>query len=169
MIRTECGPDNKTTRILLKYHIFQNPQQHLWTNTWSGNGITYISVVDNFYMEDFVIKALRTAPRKLHAWLCYADDAFIIQHEYDIEGFTKHINELDSDINFTVKQKTLSRLQFLETLILLNTTEPSKHKCTGQYLNWKSNHHLEHKRSVVRTSLHEPEKVVSDENNKKLK
>ena len=48
-------------------------------------------IVANFYMENFVRKALSTAttPR---LWIRYVDDTFVIQQEEHKEIFLEHIN-----------------------------------------------------------------------------
>ena len=72
-----------------------------------------------------------------------------------IEEFTNHINSLDLNIKFMIEED--GRLPFLDTCVIVNDNGTLRitiyHKPihTDQYLNWDSVHHLEHKRSVVRT------------------
>ena len=60
------------------------------------------------------------------------------------------------------------QLPFLDTLVIANDDGTLKTKIyhkpphTDQYLNWDSNHYLEHKRSVVCTLLCRAETVVSE-------
>ena len=68
----------------------------------------------NLYMEHFEQLALTTAPHPPSLWLRYVDDTYVRIHEYDVEGFTRHINSIDDNIKFTIKPETNSKLPFLD-------------------------------------------------------
>ena len=123
----------------------------------------------NLYMEEFEKKALESARNPPYLWMRYVDDTFVVIHEYYIEEFTNHINSIDPNIKFTIEPEKDGRIPFLDTEILLNddaslsTKVYRKPTHTDQYLNWDSNHHLDHKRSVVRTLIQRAETIPSSE------
>ena len=123
-------------------------------------------IVCNLYMENFEKIALSSAPSPPSMWLRYVDDTIVKIHEYDVDGFTAHINSIDRNMQFTSEPELNNKMPFLDLCIHVKEdwgtkiTINQKPTHTDQYLNFSSNHPLEHKRSVVRT-LHTEQKSLS--------
>ena len=71
--------------------------------------------VVNLAMEDFVEKALDSAPTKPHIWYRYVDGTFTILHEYAIQEFKDHLNFQSQHIKFTIEKEQDCQLAFLDT------------------------------------------------------
>ena len=109
---------------------------------------------------------------------------YTIMKKAHTQEFTKYLNMVDGDIKWTTegKVKTITedadeeiawdRIErasaFLDTLSvispdgLIKTKVFRKETHTDQYLNFMSNHPLEHKRGVVHTLLQRTEAIVSN-------
>ena len=131
-------------------------------------------IIANLYMEVFEEKALATAPHPPKLWIRYVDDTFVIIKSDDIPEFTAHINSLDTNIQFTAEPETDGKLPFLDSCAEsrgeeggIRTVVYRKPTHTDQYLQFTSNHHLSHKRSVVRSLQHRAKTIVIDPDDQK--
>ena len=90
-------------------------------------------IIANIYMESFEQKALSTTTYPPSVWLRYVDDTFVCIHEYNIEGFTNHINSIDENIKFTMEEVD-GKLAFLDTNVILRDDGTLKTTRTTIYL-----------------------------------
>ena len=124
-------------------------------------------IVANLYIEDFEIKAIKTAEYPPRIWKRYVDDTFVVIDSARKKKFLEHINNMDPHIQFTTDNaKADGSIPFLDTIVMLQpdnsllTLVYRKPAHTDLYLQWDSQHHLSAK-LVLSTSLNtEPRQSV---------
>ncbi|XP_060756573.1 uncharacterized protein LOC132867607, partial [Neoarius graeffei] len=123
-------------------------------------------IVANLYMEEVEHIALTTfagvAPSH---WFRYVDDTWVKIKIQEVEAFSKHINAVDSNINFTREDVSGNNLAFLDCDVHIRQDRSlsievyRKPTHTDQYLLFDSHHPLEHKLGVIRTLQHRAQNI----------
>ncbi|XP_053400503.1 uncharacterized protein LOC128557292 [Mercenaria mercenaria] len=138
-------------------------------------GLPVSPIAANLYMEDFEQRAISTAECPPELWFRYVDDMFTKMSINSIDSFTDHINSIDDEFKFTSEPEENDHLPYLDTDIYIKDDGSTKVKIyrkqthTVQYLNFGSNHYIQHKRSVVRTLMYRAENIVSEPEDIKVK
>ena len=86
-----------------------------------------VSVVDaTIVMQHVQERALATCRQKIPLWLSYVDDTLTTVRKEEIDAFHDHLNEKNTDIQFTKEMEENEKLPFLDCLITPNC----KRQCT---------------------------------------
>lgn len=126
-------------------------------------------ILANLYMEFFEETALKSTETVPSLWLRYVDDTFVIwpHGEDTLPGFLKHLNSIQSSIQFTMEKESGGSLSFLDVLVTrdqrqgkFRTTVYRKPTHTERYLHFDSYHPPHVKTGIIRTLVHRS-KVIS--------
>lgn len=129
-------------------------------------------IVCNLYMEHLQQEAIQSAPNPPLWWYRYVDDTHTKLKKHHAEEFTHHLNSIDPDIKFTTEGEENRALAFLDTHTVIQEDGSLKIKIyrkpthTDQYLNFQSNHPIQHKLGVIQTLHHRADSIISDQEDK---
>ena len=168
--RTKLSPD-QITRLLevclnCTYFIYNGNFYQQIHGAAMGSPVS--PIVCNLYMEHLEELAIQTAPHPPIWWYRYVDDTYTKLKKEHADEFTDHLNRIDPDIKFTSEREENRSLPFLDTLSVVQPDGSIKVEIyrkpthTDQYLNFTSNHPLEHKLGVIHTLFHRADTVVTD-------
>jgi len=110
-------------------------------------------------MENTETRALETFVDPPRSWKRYVDDTFVIMKRSKFSEFLTHLNTIESCVQITMEKEKEGCLPFLDLLI---KRSPSGHLLSAvyrkpthsdRYLNFRSEHPIQHKQSVVNTLL----------------
>jgi len=127
------------------------------------------AVVANIFMEDIESRVIKTCFYAPRLWKRYVDDTLVLNERRYLTNFADHINITEPFIKFTMETDTNGSVRFPDVLVKRGTTGQirtsvyRKAAHTGRYLNYGSEHPLQHKRSVVNTLLHRADAIWNDE------
>ena len=107
-------------------------------------------IVTSLFVEDFEQKALSSFHTYLRFWRRYVDDTMVIIDKNLINEFTDHINNQHPVIKFTMEKECDLSLPMWDVLVTRDNIGKLRFKVyrkpthTDHYLNFTSNHPLQH-------------------------
>ena len=115
-------------------------------------------VVAEIVLQNIEEQALATYSETLPLWLLYVDDTITAVHENKIDEFHEHLNEQNTNIQFTKEIEENGKIPFLECLVTrenntLRTTVYRKPTHTDSLLDQTSYNPTSHMQSDYGTNL----------------
>ena len=105
-------------------------------------------VIANLFIENLEELAMHSAPLKPSLWLRYVDNTFVIwpHGEQNLQSFHAYLNQLSTNIQFTIEEEKEGQLAFLDVLVThnedrLSTAVYRKPTHTERYILYHSHHH----------------------------
>ena len=134
------------------------------------------SVVAEIVVQNIEENALSTRRQTIPLWLRYVDDTITAVRHDEIDAFHYHLNEQNTDIQFTREVEENGKLPFLDCLVSrddnsLRTTVYRKTTHTDRLLDESSFNPTSHKATTIRTLTRRAQLIcnstdsLSDENN----
>ena len=142
--------------LCLTSTYFQYNGKHYKQLHGTAMGSPVSVVVAEIVMQNNEEQALATYSETLPLWLRYVDDTITAVHESKIDEFHEHLNEQNTNIQFTKEIEENGKIPFLDCLVTrenntLRTTVYRKPTHTDRLLDQTSYNPTSHKATTVRT------------------
>ena len=128
----------------------------------------------DIFMECLETRALSTFIEPPTIWKRYVDDTFSKLKKIRIDEFLSHLNQQHTRIKFTSEIQENLMLPFLDNKVHVEPdgstkiTIYRKKTHTDQYLDFKSNHHIQQKLGIVTTFKNRIETLITKDEDKVL-
>jgi hypothetical protein len=149
-------------RLCMENNFFSFNEKFNWQKTGAGMGCNLSPVIAETLVEHLFKKVMSTfhSPPRLLKY--FVDDSFMIIDRKCEDLFFEHISKMGlslKTIRFAIeKESPLGKLPFLDLMIdrsenRIQTSIYRKPTHSNRYLNFRSHHSLESKKSVMRTLI----------------
>ena len=124
-------------------------------------------VAADLVIKDVESRALSTYPQPPKFWKQYVDNTCCALKAHHVDNFHRHINTIETIIQFTAVRESEAQLAFLDVLIIQNpdkilaTDVYRKPTHTDRYLDFQSHRPIAHKIVVIRTLNHQAKNLPS--------
>ena len=158
---------SQATYLKFRYKFFRQMR-----GTALGSPVSV--TMTNLVMEDVEERAIDSFGQPPRVWRRFVDDTFVILDKVAVDNFFTHLNQIQSSIKFTMEGEKDKCISFLDISItrdhtgILDTNIYPKPTNSERYLNFKSEHSLEHKSAVVNALTHRANSLIRDENKKRM-